>query len=102
MYPVRCEAIFNTHPAVRRSALVGIGPKGRQRPVIIVEPLQEHWPKGAEQREALLREIRQLAASNPLTAKITTFLLHRSFPVDIRHNAKIFREKLALWAEKQL
>jgi olefin beta-lactone synthetase len=102
MYPVRCEAIFNTHPAVRRSALVGVGPKGRQRPIIIVEPLGEHWPKVAEQREALLREIQQLAASNPLTSGITTFLLHRSFPVDIRHNAKIFREKLALWAEKQM
>jgi len=23
-------------------------------------------------------------------------------PVDIRHNAKIFREKLAMWAEKRL
>ena len=28
MYPIRCEAIFNQHPAIRRSALVGIGPPG--------------------------------------------------------------------------
>ena len=26
-------------------------------------------------------------------------LWHAKFPVDIRHNAKIFREKLAIWAE---
>jgi olefin beta-lactone synthetase len=25
-------------------------------------------------------------------------MIHPSFPVDIRHNAKIFREKLAVWA----
>ena len=31
-----------------------------------------------------------------------TFLVHPSFPVDIRHNAKIFREKLAVWAEEKL
>jgi len=30
-YPVCCEAIFNQHPEFRRSALVGIGPAGRQR-----------------------------------------------------------------------
>jgi len=29
-------------------------------------------------------------------------LFHPSFPVDIRHNSKIFREKLAIWAEKQI
>jgi len=29
-------------------------------------------------------------------------LFHNAFPVDIRHNSKIFREKLALWAETKL
>jgi olefin beta-lactone synthetase len=102
MYPVRCEAIFNTHPAIRRSALVGVGPKGKQRPVIVLEPHRGQMPKGAKQREAFLREMRELGASNPLTAGIATFLLHPSFPVDIRHNAKIFREKLAKWAEGRI
>jgi acyl-CoA synthetase (AMP-forming)/AMP-acid ligase II len=101
MYPICCEAIFNQHPAIRRSALVGVGPAGRQRPVIILEPHQGQMPKGPKQREALLAEIRQLAAANPLTARITDFLLHPHFPVDIRHNAKIFREKLAQWAERR-
>jgi hypothetical protein len=81
--------------------LVGIGPAGRQRPVIILEPHPGHKPKTAKQREALLAEIRQLGQSNPLTARIADFLLHPRFPVDIRHNAKIFREKLAVWAAKR-
>jgi hypothetical protein len=34
-----------------------------------------------------------------MTAGIADFMLHPSFPVDIRHNAKIFREHLAVWAE---
>jgi acyl-CoA synthetase (AMP-forming)/AMP-acid ligase II len=103
MYPVCCEAIFNQHPAVRRTALVGIGPPGRQRPVIVVE-LAAGAPKGPANRrapDALLDELRRLGEANPLTAQITDFRFHPGFPVDIRHNAKIFREKLATWAAAQ-
>jgi hypothetical protein len=44
----------------------------------------------------------QLAGRHPLTASIDHFLIHPSFPVDIRHNAKIFREKLAVWAATRI
>ena len=36
------------------------------------------------------------------TGRITTFLVHPRFPVDIRHNAKIGREELAEWAAREL
>ena len=36
-----------------------------------------------------------------LDANIETILFHHRFPVDIRHNAKIFRERLAAWAGRQ-
>jgi acyl-CoA synthetase (AMP-forming)/AMP-acid ligase II len=101
LYTVCCEAIFNGHPKVCRSALVGVGPAGRQRPVMVIEPRAGQMPKGKARREALLAELRQLGASNPLTQRLADFLLHRGFPVDIRHNAKIFREKLAVWAAGQ-
>ena len=97
LYTVPCEAIFNEHPQVRRAALVGLGPWGRQTPVVILEPV---GPVDGE--EALFAELRGLALANPLTAGIERFLVHRSFPVDIRHNAKIFREQLAAWAAKRV
>lgn len=96
-YTICCEAIFNEHPRVRRSALIGLGPWGEQTPVIVVEPV---GPVADEQQ--LFVELRQLALANPLTANIEHFLVHRSFPVDIRHNAKIFREQLADWACKRV
>jgi acyl-CoA synthetase (AMP-forming)/AMP-acid ligase II len=102
MYPVCCEAIFNEHPDVFRSALVGIGPAGKQRPVIILEPKAGRFPHGRAQRERLFSAARELAKVNPLTERIVDFLVHRGFPVDIRHNAKISREKLAVWAAKKL
>ena len=61
MYPIRCEAIFNQHPAIYRSALVGVGPAGQQRPVIVVEPWPGKMPKGREATAKLLGEIRELA-----------------------------------------
>ena len=102
MYPVRCEAIFNQHTDVYRSALVGVGPPGKQRPVIVLEPMPGRMPGNKQDRESLISQIRQIAQSNPLTSTITDFLLHPAFPVDIRHNAKIFREKLAVWAAGKL
>jgi acyl-CoA synthetase (AMP-forming)/AMP-acid ligase II len=102
LFTEQCEAIFNRHADVNRSALVGIGPRGDQRPVMIIEPRGDRAPRSRRAKERLLSEVRQLGRSSPLTAGIDDFLIHRTFPVDIRHNAKIFREKLAVWAESNL
>lgn len=101
LYSVPCEAIINEHPDVYRSALVGIGRDGKGKctdAVLIVEPYD--FKKTDSDR--LLAEIEKLASENALTETVNYFLIHESFPVDIRHNAKIFREKLALWAEEKL
>jgi acyl-CoA synthetase (AMP-forming)/AMP-acid ligase II len=96
LYTICCEGIFNTHPQVVRSALVGVGNQGAQKPVLLVE-------KAAGVDEStLIAELRNLAGQQELTQTISTFFVHSGFPVDIRHNAKIFREKLAIWAEKRL
>jgi acyl-CoA synthetase (AMP-forming)/AMP-acid ligase II len=97
MYTVCCEAIINEHPEVFRSALVGIGQKGKQLPVIIVELHDK-----TRDKRSLILELEELAQNNDLTKMITHFLIHSGFPVDIRHNAKIFREKLSIWAEDEL
>jgi acyl-CoA synthetase (AMP-forming)/AMP-acid ligase II len=101
MYTIPCEAIFNRHPEVRRSALVGVGPAGEQRPVIVVEPQSGRATRGAV-RSKLVDELHSLAISSPLTAGIRHFLIHPSFPLDLRHNVKIGREKLALWATRRI
>lgn len=89
LYTIPCEAVFNAHPRLRRSALVGVA----GRPVLCVE-----LEPGERPGEDLTRELLALGAAREHTRGITTILYHPSFPVDIRHNAKIFREKLAAWA----
>jgi olefin beta-lactone synthetase len=100
LFSIPCEAIVNEHPDVFRSALVGITPDqaGRKRPVLVIEVEKK---MGVKPRR-VLAEVRELAGRHPLTRGIEHFLLHDSFPVDIRHNAKIFREKLAIWAEGKI
>ena len=98
LYTIPCEAVFNTHPAVFRSALVGVGEPGALKPVICIE-----LEKGMKvDREEVLKELLSLAEVHIHTHAIETILFHPSFPVDIRHNAKIFREKLAVWAAETL
>jgi acyl-CoA synthetase (AMP-forming)/AMP-acid ligase II len=99
LFTIPCESLFNKHPQVFRSALVGIGPPGRQEPILCIERRKADAGKS---RDLLKDELLQIAAANELTRSIKTILFHKGFPVDIRHNSKIFREKLARWAEKKV
>ncbi len=99
-YTIPCEAVFNNHPHVFRSALVGVGAIGKQRSVLIVEPEREHRPKTSSIAQQLIDELRQLATENLLTQGITDIRIYpERLPVDIRHNSKIFREQLSRWAQ---
>lgn len=98
LFTIPCEAVFNTHPAVFRTALVGVPYGGDVRPVICIE----REPGHAIDDETLKRELLELGSKHPHTAGIRALLVHPAFPVDIRHNAKIFREKLAVWAVKKV
>jgi len=99
LYTIQVEGVFNTHPDVFRTAIVGIGPHGSQRPVLCVElePDRTDAP-----RERIVKELLELGAAFPHCAPVRDVLFHEAFPVDIRHNAKIGREKLATWASGQL
>jgi acyl-CoA synthetase (AMP-forming)/AMP-acid ligase II len=99
LYTDPCEGVFNAHPGVARTALVGVGDPGRARPVLCVEANRRLDRTG---RDRLRADLLAMGQANPATRDIRTILFHPSFPVDIRHNAKIFREKLADWAARRL
>ena len=102
MYSVRCEAIFNQHANVYRTALVGIGERGQQIPAIVAEPEQGQYPNDQSEEKRLIEELLQLGQTNSMTSGIKHVILHRSLPVDTRHNIKINREQLAKWAAKEI
>lgn len=106
--PVPTENIVQRHPRVRRAALVGVGERGAQRAVLIVEPKKGELPKSKSARKALADDVLAFLASErratPLHAPETVdhVLFHPAFPVDVRHNAKVKNELLQRWAEKRL
>jgi olefin beta-lactone synthetase len=95
LYTVPIEVVFNRHPAVFRSALVGIPFKEKQKPVVIIETEK---PLNGKRQLKLKNELLELALTSNLSKSIDLILFHHNFPVDIRHNAKINREKLGKWA----
>jgi acyl-CoA synthetase (AMP-forming)/AMP-acid ligase II len=92
-YTICVEGVFNAHPKVKRTALVGVG----LNPVLCVE-----LEPGTEATDELKNEILNLAGRPAFTQDIKDLLFHPGFPVDTRHNAKINREALAVWAGRKL
>ena len=99
LFTIPCEGVFNTHKRVFRSALVGVAKGDSLLPVLCVELEPE---ARMANRQKIREELLELGHGYEHTRDIRTILFHPSFPVDIRHNAKIFREKLAVWASKEL
>jgi acyl-CoA synthetase (AMP-forming)/AMP-acid ligase II len=99
LFTIPVEGVFNTHPKVFRTALVGVNKRGRVQAALCVE-LEKNC--GTSEQEQIRRELLEIGKAFPHTQGISEFLFHPGFPVDIRHNAKIFREKLAVWAKSKL
>ncbi|MEM6980399.1 MAG: fatty acid CoA ligase family protein [Planctomycetota bacterium] len=108
-FTIPVESVFNQHDDVERCALVGCGPNGHQVPVLVVQ----RRPSGLQNQsstesknstscsQSLPESLRQLAIRNPLTQLIDRFVIRdEKLPVDIRHNSKIFREKLKAEVER--
>ena len=87
---VPVEGVFNEHPDVLRSALVGLGEPGQQVPVLVVEA----EPGRVVDAAAVLA----LGQGTRWEGLVTQLLVHPGFPVDARHNSKIRREDIRVWA----
>jgi acyl-CoA synthetase (AMP-forming)/AMP-acid ligase II len=102
LFSIPCERIFNTHQLVKRTALVGVTINGKTVPLLCVELTDEAKNNKDFDEAILFSALKVSALAHKQTSAISHFLIHEDFPVDIRHNAKIFREKLAVWAQDEL
>jgi len=105
LFTIPVEATFNTSCWVGKSALVGVGARPNQRPVIVYEreandfvDCVDEFGNPASVSECEQQDLGAIAK----VLSVDRILSFRKLPVDVRHNAKINREELAAWAEKQM
>jgi acyl-coenzyme A synthetase/AMP-(fatty) acid ligase len=92
--PVPVERAVERALGVRRCAAVGVGPVGSQQLVVVLEePDAVGGPADAEAVDV----VRSVVGH-----RVAAVLTATSLPVDIRHNAKIDRAAVAVWADDVL
>lgn len=97
--PVAPERAVDGVEGVARSALVGVGPRGTQQLVVVVEP-DEAEARAADRAVLAAPELaaRVRAALSGLGLRVAAVLVVPDLPTDLRHNSKIDRTRLAAWA----
>jgi len=96
LYTECVEVIFNQHPQVARTALIGLGDRGRQLPVVFFELK----PSSRKPEREMARELFDFGQQFDHTRSIRLFAEFDKLPVDVRHNSKILREELAEHAKE--
>ncbi len=104
LYSDLVEPIFNCHPKVARSALIGVSVPGssRKHPVVLIET-QPHGSRPSPASHGLVIDaLRSLAGQHDRSDDLQDIRISsKPFPVDIRHGAKIRRDLLAGYAAHQ-
>ena len=95
LFPLPTENIISTMEGVRRAALVGRGKRGHEEPVLVIEP------EPRSDRAVLEARLHSHRTDLAPLAEVRGVRFKRSFPVDVRHNAKIRREDLKRWVESK-
>jgi acyl-CoA synthetase (AMP-forming)/AMP-acid ligase II len=90
--PVGIEQRIEAAPGIRRAAAVGVGPRGTQQLVAVVETDPAARRPGLA-TGAVAETVRHAAGRT--TAAV---LVVPELPTDVRHNSKIDRSRLARWA----
>jgi olefin beta-lactone synthetase len=94
--PVGIERRVEGIAHVRLAAAVGVGPTGTQQVVVVVST-DPAAPRGALAPTTLTAAVRRV-----VDVPVAAVLVAPELPVDIRHNSKIDRARIADWATRML
>lgn len=97
LLPIAIEAIFDKHPAVRRSGL-GVRTTGGTDQAVVAIELKSALPSAEQQ--ALLQDFNASLKTDERLRAVSEVIILAALPVDPRHNAKIERGKLSLMINK--
>ncbi len=96
--PVGPEQRIERVPGVGRAGLAGVGPRGTQQAVAVVETTGTRRARRPALADPDLARAVRAAAGIPVAAVLTV----PELPTDIRHNSKVDRARLSRWAASVL
>ena len=100
--PVGVEQRVQALPQVAMAAVAGVGPPGAQV-VVVVVTLADPAPGARPRRPGPLADTTLAAAVRAAAGReVAAVLVAPALPVDIRHNSKIDRTRVAAWADAVL
>ena len=88
------ELLFNDHPEIKKTALIKLRCGNKIEPALSIERLQQEEKLSPEAAKSFKKELLSRAAQGGHN-EISKFFLHKSLPVDRRHNIKIDRKALS-------
>jgi acyl-coenzyme A synthetase/AMP-(fatty) acid ligase/pimeloyl-ACP methyl ester carboxylesterase len=103
--PVAAEQAIERIDGVTAAAVVGVGPDGDRRPVVVVErdrPARRPGPAPTDLVIRIRSAVREVLAPLDGAPDVVAVLEVPRLPVDRRHNSKVDRSRLARWAERVL
>ncbi len=106
LYTECVEGRVNSHPYVRRSALTAVGPSPNAAPCVFFEADTDAYER-LEQDQVHVDDL-CLQVESHIASVLSPHRLAgvwappQGLPTDIRHNSKIRREELAVWAANEL
>ncbi|WP_026549999.1 alpha/beta fold hydrolase [Arthrobacter sp. Br18] len=104
--PVGVEQALENVDGVRLAAVVGVGPTGTQAVVAVIEADRPNGRVRGRSRKLVLADAALTecarSAARKTGVELAAVLTAPALPVDVRHNAKIDRTKVAEWASAAL
>ena len=99
----KVEGPFLTHPQVKRCALTSWNPTNDAvgEVALVVQPEADHWPSSKSDKLAFAQSLQSHMIGRGVNSPVKVFFFMKSFPVDVRHNAKIHRLTLQKMILKQ-
>ena len=96
IYSIEIEGVLNSHPKIKKSALIKVGSK----PCVAVVLTNLFQLEGSKKNDFFDDLVSKNLAHCPKLEKIENFYILKTFPVDTRHNIKIDRIKIGRSIEK--
>jgi acyl-CoA synthetase (AMP-forming)/AMP-acid ligase II len=95
-FPILFETVINQHSLIEKSALI----KNTNKAKFVIQRIDKKTTMSDQEKSAFDQELKEIVNDSQFKNFKFDYYLHKELPVDVRHNIKIDRIALTLWAQE--